>query len=208
MKKVAIVLFVLVAACSSIFSATLNERHDIRLKTNVSATTPAFQFEFTSGMRFPKTDTNIITNKAGNAYDANVSYDEYGTQETAIEVEDISRRDLDLLFTVYLANEAKSNNTYTLRLNASGFAVTRFDVPGTVDPQKVLVVPAADISARKGVDVGTVVEGSSIDMCFNGTECQAGKLATFEVFYQKDGTIDPSLSGYYANFTLEISSNN
>lgn len=208
MKKLSIVLFILVVACSSIFSATLKESHDIRLKTNVSGTTPAFQFEFTSGMRFPSLDTDIRTNKTGTEYNPNVSYTEYGTEETAIEVEDISRNDLNLVFTVYLANKAKSNNTYKLSLNAGGFAVTRFEVPGTVDPKGVTIIPASDIDARIGVSAGSIVEGSSIDMRFNGTECHAGKLATFEVFYQKDGTIDPSLDGYYANITLEISSSN
>ncbi|MCQ2411553.1 MAG: hypothetical protein MJ057_01220 [Sphaerochaetaceae bacterium] len=208
MKKLSIVLFIFIAALPSVFAATLSETHEIRLKTRIGSETPVFQFEFTSGMRFPNSDTNIITNKGENAFDANVSYNEYGTQETAIEVEDISRKDLDLLFTVYLANEAKSNNTYTLRLNAGGFAVTRFDVPGTVEPMDVLVSPASDIDARVGVRVGSVVDGSSIDMCFNGAACRIGKLATFEVLYQRDGTIDPSLSGYFANITLEISSSN
>lgn len=208
MKKSIAILSIFFVVASFSFSSSLKDSHDIRLKTSVSSITPAFQFEFTSGMRFPDTDKGIITNKDKNEYDSSVSYTEFGTKDAAIEVNDISMNNLNLVFTVYLANEAKCNGIYNLTLDAGGFVVTRFNVPGTVDPKSVTVTAAPDIAARVGVGARGTASSSSIDMCFNGTECSAGKLATFEVFYQKDGTLDPSQSGYYANITLEVSSNN
>lgn len=203
MKKLMIGLFVLVAVCSSTFSATLKESHDIRLKTNVSGTAPAFQFEFTSGMSNAKGP--VVTNMNADLFDESVDYNEYATRLTAIDVPDISRYSLDLVFTAKLANRAKCNGSYNLKLVADGFDVTRKQVPGKLNPKSIEIKAAEDLSARVGVSAGTVVAGQSINFDFTGALCSAGDLATFEVKYPVDDTIDPAT--YYTNITLEISSN-
>ena len=147
MKKVIIITLILIAAMSCAFSAT-TENHRIQIRSKVGYLDPAFQFEFTSGML--NTTTELITNSSAEIF-KNTSYIEFGTNENAVEVADISRNNLLLQFTAKLANRAKSNDSYTLRFNAGGFEVTRAAVPGTLNPSSTEIALSEDIASRGGV---------------------------------------------------------
>lgn len=203
MKKAIIITLILIAAMSCAFSAT-TENHRIQIRSKVGYLDPAFQFEFTSGML--NTTTELITNSSAEIF-KNTSYIEFGTNENAVEVADISRNNLLLQFTAKLANRAKSNDSYTLRFNAGGFEVTRAAVPGTLNPSSTEIALSEDIASRGGVKAEMANGDNTIRLTFNGTECNAGNLATFAVGYQADKTIDPMRGGYYyTDISLEISS--
>ena len=203
MKKAIIITLILIAALGCAFSAT-TDTHSIRLKTLVGYVDPAFQFEFTSGML--NTTADLITNPSAEIF-KNTDYREFGTDETAIEVADISRNNIRLLFTAKLANKAKSTDSYTLRFNAGGFNVTRSEIPGKLNPSASEVALAEDIASRGGIDTAVSNGDNSVRLTFNGTECTEGNLATFAVGYNADKTIDPMREGYYyTDISLEISS--
>jgi hypothetical protein len=203
MKKAIIITLILIAALGCAFSAT-KDTHSIRLKTLVGYVDPAFQFEFTSGML--NTTADLITNASAEIF-RNTDYREFGTDETATEVADISRNNIRLLFTAKLANKAKSTDSYTLKFNAGGFQVTRASVPGTLNPSITEVALAEDIASRGGIDTAVSNGDNSVRLTFNGTECTEGNLATFNVGYNADKTIDPMREGYYyTDISLEISS--
>lgn len=203
MKKAIIITIILIAAVSCAFSAT-TEAHKIKIRSQVGYVDPAFQFEFTSGML--NTTTELITNASADVF-KNTDYIEFGTDETAIEVADISRNNIRLLFTAKLANKAKSMDTYTLRFNAGGFQVTRATVPGVLNPSSTEISLAEDIASRGGIVTAVSNGDNSISVTFNGNECTEGALATFTVGYQADKTIDPMREGYYyTDISLEISS--
>lgn len=208
MKKAILVALVLVVSVACVFSSISMERHSVRLKTIIDVSTPAFQFEFTSGMLDPY--NVVVANADAEQYNSNKNYNEYGSEATAIRVADISREDLDLLFTVKLANRAKCNEIYTLQFSAGSFAVTRDGQPGTLDPDDSPVVEASsDISSRLGV-AATDVSETGLKLRFNGTDCTAGSLATYRVHYTADGTIDENKEHeyYYADISLIITSDN
>lgn len=203
MRKAIIITLILIAAMSCAFSANA-ETHKIQIKSNVGYLDPAFQFEFTSGMLNPAAE--IVTNSSAENF-RNTSYTEFGTDETATEVADISRNNITLLFTARLANRAKSIDSYTLRFNAGGFNVTRASVPGTLNPSTTELALAEDLASRGGVSAAVSNAENTIQIAFNGTECTEGALATFAVGYQADKTIDPMREGYYyTDISLEISS--
>ncbi len=203
MKKAIIITLILIAAMSCAFS-TDAETHAIKIKSSVGYVDPAFQFEFTSGML--NHTEELITNSSADIF-KNTNYTEFGTDETAIEVADISRNNLRLLFTAKLANRAKSVDSYTLRFNAGGFNVTRAAEPGTLDPTTTEIALAEDLASRSGVNAQVSNAENSIQVTFNGTECTEGALATFAVGYQADKTIDPLKEEfYYTDISLEISS--
>ena len=176
----------------------------IRIKSKVGVVDPAFQFEFTSGML--NTTTELITNSSAEIF-KNTTYAEFGTDETAVEVADISRNNIRLLFTAMLANKAKSTDSYTLRFNAGSFQVTRASVPGTLNPSTTEIALAEDLASRGGINASVANADNTVRLTFNGNECTEGNLATFAVGYNADRTIDPMREGYYyTDISLEISS--
>ena len=188
---------------SCAFSANA-ETHTIRIKSKVGVVDPAFQFEFTSGML--NTTTELITNSSAEIF-KNTTYAEFGTDETAVEVADISRNNIRLLFTAMLANKAKSTDSYTLRFNAGSFQVTRASVPGTLNPSTTEIALAEDLASRGGINASVANADNTVRLTFNGNECTEGNLATFAVGYNADRTIDPMREGYYyTDISLEISS--
>ena len=203
MKKAIIITLILIAAVSCAFSST-TETHKITIRSRVGVIDPAFQFEFTSGML--NTTTELITNSSAEIF-KNTAYTEFGTNETATEVADISRNNLLLQFTAKLANKAKSVDSYTLRFIAGSFDVTRASVPGTLNPSSTEISLADDIASRAGISAQVSDADNSIQLTFNGSECTEGDLATFAVGYTADKTIDPMREGYYyTDISLEISS--
>ena len=203
MRKAIIISLILIASMSCAFSAT-TETQVLTIKTRAGSLDPAFQFEFTSGML--NTTTELITNSSAEIF-KNTSYTEFGTDDTAIEVADISRNNIMLLFTAKLANQSKSTDSYTLKFNAGGFEVTRAKEPGMLNPSTTEVAVAEDIASRGGINAEVSNGENSIRLTFNGSECTEGNLATFAVGYNADRTIDPLKTGYYyTDISLEISS--
>ena len=203
MRKAIIITLILIAAMSCAFSAT-TETHKITVRSGVGVVDPAFQFEFTSGM-LNQTE-ELITNTSADIF-RNTNYTEFGTNESATEVADISRNNIRLTFTAKLANKAKSIDSYTLKFIAGGFDVTRAAQPGKLNPSSTEISLADDIASRGGISAQVSDAENSIQITFNGTECTEGDLATFAVGYQADKTIDPMRDGYYyTDISLEISS--
>ena len=205
MKKAIIITIILIASLSCAFSSS-DETHTIRLKSQVGYVAPAFQMEFTSGWLNEPT-VALITNSDAEVL-SNTNYTEFGTNDTATEVADISRYNLSLLFTAKLANNAKSTDTFTLKFTAGGFDVTRGGEEGKLNPSSELVTVSNNLESISGISRGLLDNAdNSIRFTFNGTECEAGDLATFRVGYTADKTIDPMRDGYYyTDISLEISS--
>ena len=190
MKKIVVIFTLIVVLLAPVFADGLSDIHQTRLKTRVGSVSPAFQLEFTSGMSDQELVHSIID----------------AEDNTPFEVADIASVDLDLLFKVKLSNNAKCNTMYSIVFSAGSFDVTRFEVPGTLDPSGTPVIAAApSISALLGVKAG-VISGQTLQIRFTGAECVPGDLATYSVQYTHDPRIDPNLEGYYADILLEISS--
>ena len=208
MKKAILFALILVVSVACVFSSISVERHSVRLKTIIDSNTPAFQFEFTNGKANP--NAVVVANADADEFDPDKDYNEFGTEATAVEVANIAKEDLDLLFTVKLANKAKCNEIYTLRFQAGPFAVTRNGEPGTLDPDANPVVEASsDINFRLGVKATDVSE-TGLKLRFNGTNCTEGSLATYRVHYTADDSIDDNKEDeyYYADISLIITSDN
>ncbi len=205
MKKAIIISLILIAALSCAFG-TSGETHRIEIKSHVGYVAPAFQMEFTSGWLNEPT-VELITNSDAEIF-SNTNYTEFGTNDTAIEVADISRYNLSLLFTAKLANNAKSNDAFTLKFTAGGFDVTRNGEDGKLNPSSELLTVSDRIDSLAGLSARVVNETeNSIQFTFNGDLCEEGDLASFQVGYTADKTIDPMKDGYYyTDIALEISS--
>lgn len=194
MKKALALLTILLVLIGSVFAVT--ELHTIRVKSVIPTVTPAFQLEFTKGMA-----TGITV-----AVDVDSEVSEYGTEDTAISVADISKENLDLLFTVKLANKAKCTDIFNIQFTAGPFAVRRNGQPGYLNPDENPVVDAAkDIADRIGVKAIDISD-ESLKLRFNGADCTTGSLATFRVQFTADSTIDDNDEGeyYYADICLEV----
>ncbi len=206
MKRIVSSVLLLLLALGAVFAGVSSEVHRLKMATIVRATVPAFQFEFTSGMK--DTSTDIVTNAGAEAFGPG-NYNEYGTNATAIEVADLSKQKLELVFTAILANNAKSLASYTLNFSAGAFDVYRNELPGLLEPSSAVVATASDLEGRKGVVAGTLNPAESIQLIFNGSNCEIGPLATFSVEYPADPSLDPSgEDGYFADIKLVISSDN
>ena len=205
MKKSTLLILFLIQVMFCVFS-TSNETHTITLKSQVKYLAPSFQLEFTSGMLNEPTMA-LIANADAEVF-GNTNYAEFGTNETAIEVADISRYNLNLLFTAKLANKAKTNDSFTLKFTAGGFDVTRNGEDGKLDPSSELLTVSDRLDSLTGLTAGVVNDTeNSVQISFNGRECEEGDLATFQVGYTADKTIDPMRDGYYyTDISLEISS--
>lgn len=193
MKKLLTILTILMVLISSVYA--VSELNTIRMKSIVPIETPKFKLEFTSGMA---TGIRVVT-------DVDSDIDEYGTEDKAIDVANIAKEDLDLVFTVKLANEAKCNEVYSLQFTAGPFAVRRGGQLGELAPQNTAIAAAADISARIGV-TATDNTDNGLKLRFNGVSCTTGSLATFHVQFSADSSIDDNVEGeyYYADICLEI----
>lgn len=205
MKKLTVIVTVLFLLSFAAFAGvTGTETHKVTITTDVGTVIPAFQFAFSGGMLDSK--GAVSTNPDAEVYSKG-DFSELATDEAAVEVADISVSGLDLLFTARLANTAKCNNSYTLRFLAGGFDVYRNGVPGKLNPSsdpKITISP--DVASLQGLTV-TRVSSDTIRVTFNGSDCIIGDIATFNVKYSPDASLDPTEGGfYYADISLEISS--
>lgn len=205
MKKITTIITILFLLSFAAFAgASGTETHRVTITTDVGIVIPAFQFSFSGGML--DTADAVTTNSGAKGY-GEEDFNEFATDNAAVEVADISVNGLDLLFTARLANTAKCNNSYTLRFLAGGFDVYRNGVPGKLNPSsdpKITISP--DIASLQGLTV-TSVSPDTIRVTFNGSDCVIGEIASFNVKYSPDASLDPTEGGfYYADISLEISS--
>ena len=216
MKKILTVFAILVVLVSAVFAdpepaTNAKETHTIKLKTNVGGVIPAFNLVFTEG-------TNVSEAQASetNGGETPATFKTTTRDGNDVEVLDISKYDITVVFTATLANEAKQVEDYKLSFSAGPFNVKKDKNDAEVLPESVAVAVADSIDARKGVSAGepadviadetTGVKSQSVSLHFNGTTCVAGDLATFTVSYKKDPAVNPTAenSYYYANITMTV----
>jgi hypothetical protein len=222
MKKAITILAVLIVLVGAVFAET----HTIRLKTVVDEVIPAFQLSNTSLTAFKDVDgvktevanvqqyTNPKTGNPAEADEFAANGDHtYGTESRAdVNVGDLSKYDVTVGFTVYVANKAKTLTDYRLTFTAGSFAVERNGVSRdqTLDPKAAPAI--SGLGAKNGTNGEQSVETSDkstyVLVDFNGNECVADTpIAIYTVQYDHDASIDPKAAGYFADITLGITTN-
>ena len=195
MKKLSFVLVIFALLTVVAAHAVDVSPQTIRVVTVVGEVRPAFRFELTSGMLENQDQVSLDLNQV-------TGVDPEKMQ--VVFVPDINRNDLDLMFTASLANEARCYGSYTLRLTAGDFIVTKTDGIENISPTGIEAAVAKDVASRHGVDA-QLAEGNEVNVSFTGVGCVPGDLATFNVRYPQTPDILPDV--YYADISLEVSSN-
>ena len=194
MKKLTFIIILTLLAIAAIF-ATDKEVHTIRIASVVEEVLPTFQFELTSGMLEDQDATVLELNQGS----------EDSENRRVIYVPDINKNDLDLTFTAKLSNEARCQSSFTLKLTAGDFIVTKLSGVENLSPSGVEAAVANDVASRHGVDAQLTGDGNEVNISFSGASCTPGDLATFTVRYPSDPDILPDI--YYTDISLEVSSN-
>ena len=195
MKKLTFIVILTLLAVAAICAADY-ETHIIRIASIVEEVLPTFQFELTSGM-LEEQDATVLELNQG-------SEDSENTRRV-IYVPDINKNDLDLTFTAKLSNEARCQGSFTLKLTAGDFVVTKLSGVENLSPSGVEAAVANDVASRHGVDAQLTGDGNEVSISFSGASCTPGDLATFTVRYPSDPDILPDI--YYTDISLEVSSN-
>jgi len=195
MKKLTFIIILTLLAIAVICAAD-KEVHTIRIASIVEEVLPTFQFELTSGMLEDQDATVLELNQG--------SEDSENTRRV-IYVPDINKNDLDLTFTAKLSNEARCQSSFTLKLTAGDFVVTKLSGVENLSPSGVEAAVANDVASRHGVDAQLTGDGNEVSISFSGASCIPGDLATFTVRYPSDPDILPDI--YYTDISLEVSSN-
>jgi hypothetical protein len=99
---------------------------------------------------------------------------------------------------------ARCFGSYTLKLTAGDFIVTKTDGIENISPTGIEATIATDVASRHGVDA-QLAEGNEINVSFTGVNCVPGDLAVFNVRYPQVPDALPDI--YYADISLEVSSN-
>ena len=194
MKKLTFIIILTLLAIAAICAAD-KEVHTIRIASVVEEVLPTFQFELTSGM-LEEQDATVLELNQGS---------ENSENRRVIYVPDINKNDLDLTFTAKLSNEARCQGSFTLKLTAGDFIVTKLSGVENLSPSGVEAAVANDVASRHGVDAQLSGDGNEINISFSGASCIPGDLATFTVRYPSDPDILPDI--YYTDISLEVSSN-
>ena len=194
MKKLTFIIILTSLAIAAIFAADY-ETHIIRIASIVEEVLPTFQFELTSGM-LEEQDATVLELNQGS---------EDSENRRVIYVPDINKNDLDLTFTAKLSNEARCQSSFTLKLTAGDFVVTKLSGVENLSPSGVEAAVANDVASRHGVDAQLTGDGNEVSISFSGASCTPGDLATFTVRYPSDPDILPDI--YYTDISLEVSSN-
>jgi hypothetical protein len=194
MKKLSFVL-VIFALLSVVAANASDNGQTIRIVTVVGEVQPAFRFELTSGMLENQDQVSLDLKKV-----TGVDPD----QMQVVFVPDINMNDLDLTFTAKLSNMARCFGSYTLKLTAGDFIVTKTDGIENISPTGIEAAIATDVASRHGVDA-QLAEGNEINVSFTGVNCVPGDLAVFNVRYPQVPDALPDI--YYADISLEVSSN-
>lgn len=194
MKKLTFII-ILTSLAIAVICAADKEVHTIRIASVVEEVLPTFQFELTSGM-LEEQDATVLELNQGS---------EDSENRRVIYVPDINKNDLDLTFTAKLSNEARCQGSFTLKLTAGDFIVTKLSGVENLSPSGVEAAVANDVASRHGVDAQLSGDGNEINISFSGASCIPGDLATFTVRYPSDPDILPDI--YYTDISLEVSSN-
>ena len=194
MKKLTFIIILTLLAVAAICAADY-ETHIIRIASIVEEVLPTFQFELTSGM-LEEQDATVLELNQGS---------EDSENRRVIYVPDINKNDLDLTFTAKLSNEARCQGSFTLKLTAGDFVVTKLSGVENLSPSGVEAAVANDVASRHGVDAQLTGDGNEVSISFSGASCTPGDLATFTVRYPSDPDILPDI--YYTDISLEVSSN-
>ena len=194
MKKLTFIIILTSLAIAAIF-ATDKEVHTIRIASVVEEVPPTFQFELTSGM---------LEDQDAMVFDLNQG-SENPENRPVVYVPDINRNELDLTFTAKLSNEARCQSSFTLKLTAGDFIVTKLSGVENLSPSGIEAAVANDVASRHGVDAQLSGDGNEVNISFSGASCIPGDLATFTVRYPSDPDILPDI--YYTDISLEVSSN-
>lgn len=194
MKKLTFIIIMTSLAIAAIFAADY-ETHTIRIASIVEEVLPTFQFELSSGMLEDQDATVLELNQGS----------ENSENRRVIYVPDINKNDLDLTFTAKLSNEARCQGSYTLKLTAGDFIVSKLSGVENLSPSGIAAAIANDVASRHGVDAQLSGDGNEINISFSGASCIPGDLATFTVRYPSDPDILPDI--YYTDISLEVSSN-
>ena len=215
MKKVLTILVVLALVCGAVFAA---ETHSVRLRTVVGEVIPVFQMTNTSLTAFKDVDgvKTAVVNVEQTTNGAEAKFVDDGdhtyTTETRddIAVGDLSKYDVTVVFTISVANQAKTLQDYKLSFTAGAFAVKR---DGITENQTLAAdanaTPFASLGVKNGVNgeqsIETSVADGGILVDFNGNECTEDTiLGTYTVSYTHDPSIDPDVTGYTADITMLI----
>lgn len=212
MKKAITILAVLIVLVGAVFAA---ETHSIKLKTVVDEVLPAFQLSNTAltaknsaGETMAKQQQYTNANKA--AVDVEDGDYRAATEHRAdVNVGDLSKYNVEVEFTVYVANKAKTLKDYRLAFTAGAFAVERDGEAGTLAAgAPVLSGTGAKNGTNGQKSVETSDKSTYVLADFNGNECVADTpIAVYTVNYTADPSIDPKAEGYFADITLEITAN-
>ena len=194
MKKLTFIIILTLLAVAAICAADY-ETHKITIASIVEEVLPTFQFELTSGM-LEEQDATVLELNQGS---------EDSENRRVIYVPDINKNDLDLTFTAKLSNEARCQSSFTLKLTAGDFIVTKLSGVENLSPSGVEAAVANDVASRHGVDAQLSGDGNEVSISFSGASCIPGDLATFTVRYPSDPDILPDI--YYTDISLEVSSN-
>ena len=194
MKKLTFIIILTLLAVATIFAVD-SEIHTITIASIVEEVLPTFQFELTSGM-LEEQDATVLELNQGS---------EDSENRRVIYVPDINKNDLDLTFTAKLSNEARCQGSFTLKLTAGDFVVTKLSGVENLSPSGVEAAVANDVASRHGVDAQITGDGNEVSISFSGASCTPGDLATFTVRYPSDPDILPDI--YYTDISLEVSSN-
>lgn len=223
MKKVLTILVVLALVCGAVFADDAltgkAEEHKITLRSTVGEIIPVFQL---TRAAFSGTSTNgtAITANAETTNGSKVAFANYSSSTDGqgvttysannteytlneLEVGDLSKYDVNVTFSIAVANEAKTVRAFNLTFEAGAFNVTRNKVEGT------RAAKTATLSASEEELTGVSVEKTSdtvLKATFNGTTLLQGgtTLGSFTVLYEKDSTIDPSEGNAKAPYTADI----
>ena len=215
MKKAITILAVLIVLVGAVFAA---ETHSIKLKTVVDEVLPAFQLSNTAltaknsaGETMAKQQQYTNANKAVVDVEDG-DYKAETEQRADVNVGDLSKYNVEVEFTVYVANKAKTLKDYRLAFTAGSFAVERNGVSQdqTLDPKAAPAITG--LGAKNGTNGQKSVETSDkstyVLADFNGNECVADTpIAIYTVQYDHDASIDPKAAGYFADITLGITTN-
>jgi len=205
MKKAITILAALIVLVGAVFAETQTETHSIQLHTTVEKVEPIFHLVYVSSDGTAATGATIATGeKATNS--SNVKFTDGAERDyaSALEIGDISKGAITVVFKVTLSNPAKLVQAYDLALDATGFAVTHNTTPATT---AITSKTLSGFAAHNGVNVIQKVANSTATATFTGKTCdESTVLANYQVVYTQDTEADPTNAGatYTSDVTLTI----
>lgn len=203
MKKAITILAILAIVVGAVFADTV-ETHNIKLHTTVGSVVPVFHLVENSITAKASNGSDIADETVRSTNSANADFAQATrtlTPDNAVEVGDITKANIVVSFDVTVSNAAKIVKNYTLAFTATGFDVNKNGQPYTTAVPTPAYTPNAQLTAASGV----VMDGYVAK--FNGTTCSESgtKLATYQLTYAKDTTVDPTSNANDATYQSTVS---